>query len=145
MGFYIKPFLELFNNTCFKAKSVSFSRYDDDDYNKFATRDPWADLSAKQSTAVLPTSTTKSSTGGKQVHGMITIRLITKILPLYKLHSPRTWMYMYRYILFITERNCAPVVRRGCLESWGPGFKTSSNHLLNLFLVVPGSTSQLLS
>ena len=43
-----------------------FPRYDDEDYNKFATRDPWADLSARQSNAV-PTSSSNKLSGGKQV------------------------------------------------------------------------------
>ena len=36
---------------------------------------------------------------------------------------------------------CGPVVRALALRSGDPGFKTRSDHLLNLFLVVPGSTS----
>lgn len=39
-------------------------RYDDEDYNKFATRDPWADLSARQSNAVPTSSSNKLSGGG---------------------------------------------------------------------------------
>ena len=35
------------------------------------------------------------------------------------------------------------MVRGLALGSRGPGFKTRSDHLLNLILVVPGSTSQL--
>ena len=35
------------------------------------------------------------------------------------------------------------VVRALALRSEDPGFKTRSGHSLNLFLVVPGSTSQL--
>ena len=44
---------------------------------------------------------------------------------------------------------CGPVVRAVrvvralALRSGDPGFKTRSGHSLNLFLVVPGSTSQL--
>ena len=38
---------------------------------------------------------------------------------------------------------CGPVVRALALRSGDPGFKTRSYHSLNLFLVVPGSTSQL--
>ena len=40
-------------------------------------------------------------------------------------------------------RQCGPVVRALALRSGDPGFKTRSDHSLNLFLVVPGSTSQL--
>ena len=40
-------------------------------------------------------------------------------------------------------RKCGPVVRALALRSGDPGFKTRSDHWLNLFLVVPGSTSQL--
>ena len=41
-------------------------------------------------------------------------------------------------------RQCGPVVRALVLRSGDPGFKTRSYHSLNyLFLVVPGSTSQL--
>ena len=36
-----------------------------------------------------------------------------------------------------------PVVRALALRSGDPGFKTGSDHSLNLILVVPGSTSQL--
>ena len=36
---------------------------------------------------------------------------------------------------------CGPVVRAFALRSGDPGFKTRSHHSLNLFLVVPGSTS----
>ena len=40
-------------------------------------------------------------------------------------------------------RQCGPVVRAFALRPGGdPGFKTRSDHSLNLFLVVPGSTSQ---
>ena len=39
-------------------------------------------------------------------------------------------------------RQCGPVVRALALRSGDPGFKTRSNHSLNLILVVPGSTSQ---
>ena len=41
------------------------------------------------------------------------------------------------------RRQCGPVVRALALKSGDPGFKTRSDHSLNLFLVVPGSTSQL--
>ena len=41
------------------------------------------------------------------------------------------------------RRQCGPVVRALALRSGDPGFKTRSDHSLNLFLVVPGSTSQL--
>ena len=40
-------------------------------------------------------------------------------------------------------RQCSRVVRALALRSGDPGFKTRSDHSLNLFLVVPGSTSQL--
>lgn len=40
------------------------SRYDDEDYNQFATRDPWADLSSKQSTTAPLSSSIKSPGGG---------------------------------------------------------------------------------
>ena len=40
-------------------------------------------------------------------------------------------------------RQCGPVVGALALRSGDPGFKTRSNHSLNLFLVVPGSTSPL--
>ena len=42
-----------------------------------------------------------------------------------------------------TWRQCGPVVRALALRSGDPGFKTRSDHSLNLILVVPGSTSQL--
>ena len=38
---------------------------------------------------------------------------------------------------------CDPVVRTLALRSGDPGFKTRCGHWLNLFLVVPGSISQL--
>ena len=41
------------------------------------------------------------------------------------------------------RRQCGPVVRALALRSADPGFKTRSDHSLNLILVVPGSTSQL--
>ena len=41
------------------------------------------------------------------------------------------------------KRQCGRVVRVLALRSGDPGFKTRSDHSLNLFLVVPGSTSQL--
>ena len=40
-------------------------------------------------------------------------------------------------------RQCGPVVRALALRSGDPGFKTRSDHSVNLILVVPGSTSQL--
>ena len=40
-------------------------------------------------------------------------------------------------------RQCGPVVRALALRSGDSGFKTHSDHSLNLFLVVHGSTSQL--
>ena len=40
-------------------------------------------------------------------------------------------------------RQCGPVVRTLALRSRDPEFKSCSDHSLNLFLVVPGSTSQL--
>ena len=40
-----------------------------------------------------------------------------------------------------SKRQCGPVVRALALKSRDPGFKTCSDHSLNLFLVVPGSTS----
>ena len=40
------------------------------------------------------------------------------------------------------RRKCGPVVRTLALRSGVPGFKTHSDHLLNLFLVVPGSVSR---
>ena len=43
----------------------------------------------------------------------------------------------------IQERQCGPVVRALALRSGDPGFKIRSDHSLNLFLVVPGSTFQL--
>ena len=53
-----------------------------------------------------------------------------------------------------TSNTCAPILRWGLwpsgpvvralvLRSGDPGFKTRSDHSLNLILVVPGSTSQL--
>ena len=44
----------------------------------------------------------------------------------------------------VCRRQCGPVVRVLPLRSGVPGFKTRSDHLLNLFLVVPGSISRLL-
>ena len=41
------------------------------------------------------------------------------------------------------RRQCGPVGRALALRSGDFGFKTRSDHSLNLFLVVPGSTSQL--
>ena len=38
---------------------------------------------------------------------------------------------------------CGPAVRALALRSGDPGFKTRSDRSLNLFLVVPGSSSQL--
>ena len=43
----------------------------------------------------------------------------------------------------VLRRQCGPVVRALALRSGDPGFKTRSNHSLNLILVVPGSTSKL--
>ena len=40
-------------------------------------------------------------------------------------------------------RQCGPVVRALALRSGYRGFKACSDHCFNLFLVVPGSTSQL--
>ena len=40
-------------------------------------------------------------------------------------------------------RQCGPVARAFALGSGDPGFKTRSDHSLNLILVVPGSTSHL--
>ena len=41
------------------------------------------------------------------------------------------------------RRQCGPVVRALSLRSGDPGFKTRSDHSLNLILVIPSSTSQL--
>ena len=41
------------------------------------------------------------------------------------------------------RRQCCQVVRALTLRSRDPGFKTCSDHSLNLILVVPGLTSQL--
>ena len=49
-------------------------------------------------------------------------------------------------IMIITiqiRRQCGRVVRALALRFGDPGFKTRSDHSLNLFLVFPGSTSQL--
>ena len=48
----------------------------------------------------------------------------------------------YRYHALFMEQ-CGPVVRALALRSGDPGFKTRSDHSLNLILVGPGSTSQL--
>ena len=45
--------------------------------------------------------------------------------------------------IYYKLRQCGPVVRALALRSGDPGFKTRSDHSMNLFLVVPGSTSQL--
>ena len=45
--------------------------------------------------------------------------------------------------LYLVADQCGPVVTVLALRSGDPGFKTSSNHPFNLFLVDPGSTSQL--
>ena len=42
----------------------------------------------------------------------------------------------------IDSRQCGLVVRALALRSGDPGFKTRSDHSLNLILVVPGSTSR---
>ena len=47
-----------------------------------------------------------------------------------------------RFPIYVTLKQ-SPVVRALALRSGDPGFKTRSDHSLNLFLVVPGSTSQL--
>ena len=44
---------------------------------------------------------------------------------------------------WLYRRQCGLVVRALALRSGDPGFKTRSDHSLNLILVVPGSTSQL--
>ena len=44
---------------------------------------------------------------------------------------------------YSNPRQCGLVVRALVLRSGDPGFKTRSDHSLNLILVVPGSTSQL--
>ena len=41
------------------------------------------------------------------------------------------------------SRQCDPVVRALALRSGDPRFQTGPGHWLNLFLIVPGSTSQL--
>ena len=45
-------------------------------------------------------------------------------------------------VMFKAVRQCGPVVRALALRSGDPGFKTRSNHSLNLFLVFSGSTSR---
>ena len=50
-----------------------------------------------------------------------------------RVHGPNT----------LRKRQCGPVVRALALRSGDPGFKTRSDHSLNLILVDPGSTSQL--
>ena len=44
---------------------------------------------------------------------------------------------------YVCRRQCGPVVRALALRSGDPGFKTRSDHWLNLFQVVPGSISWL--
>ena len=56
---------------------------------------------------------------------------------------PRIGIYYINTNEISSERQCGPVVRALALRSGDPGFKTRSDHSLNLFLVVPGSTSQL--
>ena len=46
-------------------------------------------------------------------------------------------------VLTFKPGQCSPVVVTLALRSCVPGFKIHSDHSLNLFLVVPGSTSQL--
>ena len=46
-------------------------------------------------------------------------------------------------VSILWRKQCGPVVRALALRSGDPGFKTRSDHSLNLILVVPGSTSQL--
>ena len=45
--------------------------------------------------------------------------------------------------LILSRKQCGPVVRALALRPGDPGFKTRFDHWLNLFLVVPGSTSRL--
>ena len=59
-------------------------------------------------------------------------------------------LYIMRYLRqellalrYWWKRRCGPVVRALALRSGEPGFKTRSDHSLNLILVVPGSNSQL--
>ena len=52
-------------------------------------------------------------------------------------------IYLNGVEFLLPVRQCGPVVRALALRSGDPGFKTRSDHSLNLFLVVPGSTSQL--
>ena len=54
-----------------------------------------------------------------------------------------TWFQHLVSFEVCVERQCGPVVRALALRSGDPGFKTRFDHSLNLFLVVPGSTSQL--
>ena len=58
-------------------------------------------------------------------------------------HSESEFYYPDEYELVEAVWQCGPVVRALALRFGDPGFKTHSDHSLNLILVVPGSTSQL--
>ena len=54
-----------------------------------------------------------------------------------------SFLIAFADLVSAASRQCGPLVRALALRSGDPGFKTRSDHSLNLFLVVPGSTSQL--
>ena len=57
--------------------------------------------------------------------------------------APPVEKMLKEFRMFVRRRQCGPEVRALSLRSGDPGFTTHSDHLLNLILVVPGSTSQL--
>ena len=64
------------------------------------------------------------------------------ILPVLLRKSIGIFLIIVVDIFKASVRQCGPVVRALALRSGDPGFKTRSDHSLNLFLVAPGSTSR---
>ena len=63
--------------------------------------------------------------------------------PLVILTLMKSFIFGVKNDTCLVWRQCGPLVRALALRSGDPGFKTCSDHSLNLILVVPGSTSQL--
>ena len=74
------------------------------------------------------------------------IGLLQLTITWYKIHHAGGQAHYYSPTGTLKQRDlnqCGPVVRALALRSGDPGFKTRSDHSLNLILVVPVSTSQL--
>ena len=81
--------------------------------------------------------------GRLQPHFVEWLKNGTGFLPMHSLHLSYDTITSSQWVSGISRKQCGPVVRALALRSGDPGFKTRSDHSLNLILVVPCSTFQL--